>query len=103
MECPPGSTDVERVANGLAVGPQSAPLAERLFTSMCRPWRHMPTGPARVPPLADDAGAQRRAHSAGAGHLVPPHRSDPNSVRLNFCMAVALSDASGQYERSIQL
>jgi hypothetical protein len=25
-----------------------------------------------------------------------------NSVRLNFCMAVALSDASGQYERSIQ-
>jgi conjugal transfer/entry exclusion protein len=22
----------------------------------------------------------------------------PNSVRLNFCMAVALSDASGQYE-----
>jgi len=28
---------------------------------------------------------------------------DLNSVRLNFCMAVALSDASGQYERSIQL
>jgi hypothetical protein len=26
-----------------------------------------------------------------------------NSVRLNFCMAVALSDASGQYGRSIQL
>jgi hypothetical protein len=27
----------------------------------------------------------------------------PNSVRLNFCMAVGLSDASGQYGRSIQL
>ena len=26
-----------------------------------------------------------------------------NSVRLNFCMAVELSDASSQYERSIQL
>ena len=26
-----------------------------------------------------------------------------NSVRLNFCMAVELSDASGQYARSIQL
>jgi CRP-like cAMP-binding protein len=26
-----------------------------------------------------------------------------NSVRLNFCMAVALSDTSGQYARSIQL
>jgi hypothetical protein len=26
-----------------------------------------------------------------------------NSVRLNFCMAVELSDASGQYGRSIQL
>src|SRR5215472_7876409 len=26
-----------------------------------------------------------------------------NSVRLNFCIAVALSDASGQYGRSIQL
>jgi hypothetical protein len=25
----------------------------------------------------------------------------PNSVRLNFCIAVELSDASGQYERSI--
>jgi hypothetical protein len=25
-----------------------------------------------------------------------------NSVRLNFCMAVALSDASDQYERSTQ-
>ena len=30
-------------------------------------------------------------------------RVNPNSVRLNFCMAVALSDASGQYGRSIQL
>ena len=32
------------------------------------------------------------------------HRSNepqPNSVRLNFCMAVALSDTSGQYERSL--
>jgi hypothetical protein len=26
-----------------------------------------------------------------------------NSVRLNFCLAVELSDASGQYERSIPL
>jgi hypothetical protein len=26
-----------------------------------------------------------------------------NSVRLNFCMVVELSDTSGQYERSIQL
>jgi len=27
----------------------------------------------------------------------------PNSVRLNFCMEVELSDASGQYEQSMQL
>jgi hypothetical protein len=32
-----------------------------------------------------------------------PHTPAPNSVRLNFCMAVELSDASGQYEQSIQL
>jgi hypothetical protein len=43
--------------------------------------------------------------------LPPPSSPEPaftaqvpaaNSVRLNFCMAVELSDASGQYERSIQ-
>src|SRR5262245_31575512 len=33
-----------------------------------------------------------------------PHLMLPaNSVRLNFCMEVELSDASGQYEPSIQL
>jgi hypothetical protein len=61
-----------RVANGLAVGPQSASLAERLLTSMCRPWQPMPTRPSRVPTLADDAGAQRRTHSTGPGNVVPP-------------------------------
>jgi Transposase zinc-binding domain len=34
--------------------------------------------------------------------LHPPVHGLVNSVRLNFCMAVELSDASGQYERSIQ-
>jgi hypothetical protein len=37
-------------------------------------------------------------------HLDPagaPPRVSPNSVRLNFCIAVELSDASGQYERSM--
>ena len=32
-----------------------------------------------------------------------PVRVPANSVRLNFCMAVALSDTSGQYARSIPL
>ena len=33
----------------------------------------------------------------------PRHQVQVNSVRLNFCMEVELSDASGQYEQSIQL
>jgi hypothetical protein len=32
-----------------------------------------------------------------------PHWGALNSVRLNFCMEAELSDASGQYEQSIQL
>ena len=32
-----------------------------------------------------------------------PDHFGHNSVRLNFCTVVELSDASGQYERSIQL
>ena len=38
-----------------------------------------------------------------AAHTTAPGYPSPNSVRLNFCRAVELSDASGQYERSIQL
>jgi len=30
-----------------------------------------------------------------------PYEEEPNSVRLNFCTAAELSDASGQYGRSI--
>ena len=33
----------------------------------------------------------------------PSHGVITNSVRLNFCTVVELSDASGQYARSIQL
>ena len=43
---------------------------------------------------------QRRAHREAAHTSL---QGLLNSVRLNFCMAVELSDASGQYERSIQL
>jgi nucleotide-binding universal stress UspA family protein len=35
--------------------------------------------------------------------IQPPAVVNVNSVRLNFCMAVELSDASGQSGRSIQL
>jgi hypothetical protein len=37
------------------------------------------------------------------GLLAHGDRVAVNSVRLNFCMAVELSDASGQYARSLQL
>src|SRR4029434_8724530 len=66
----PVSDDVERAANGSAVGPQSAPLVDGVLTSLCRPWRPEPHGPPRVPALADDARAQSRARSACAWDAV---------------------------------
>jgi hypothetical protein len=48
------------------------------------------------------AGLKQRVRTRPA--RVPlPLLAEPNSVRLNFCMVVELSDTSGQYERSIQL
>src|SRR6266508_2360113 len=57
VECPSGRHDVERAANGLVVGPQSAPLVEHLLTSLCGPWWQKPDRPQPVPALGDDTWA----------------------------------------------
>ena len=46
---------------------------------------------------------QERLETLSAVLRDAPEGVDTNSVRLNFCVAVELSDASGQYTRSIQL
>jgi hypothetical protein len=76
VERPPGGDDVQCAANGLAVGPQSAALAERLFTSLCGARWSEPEGPQRVLTLADGTGAQSRTGSTGDSDITtyrPPY------------------------------
>jgi hypothetical protein len=82
-----------------------------------------PSDPATCPPPSEPtppkpkrhreptpfAGLTTKPHCATCEHgtaprppapSTPPPRIVPNTVRLNFCMAAELSDATGRYGRS---
>src|SRR5262249_17767860 len=58
---------------------QSAALAERLLTRLCRAWRQKPDGPQRISPLAEGARTPGRARSTCAGDVAPRRRSLPRA------------------------
>jgi Transposase len=69
----------------------------------CQAVRHnrqtMPGGTSKT----DEKDASSVFDLLGQGKFFLPVARDPNTVRLNFCMAAELSDASDQYGQSIRL
>jgi hypothetical protein len=91
---------IDRDGSGAVLGLTGPRQRLRGPLAMRQPHRRHPLGVLPHRRLGPRPHLPRRARPDGPG---APEGPPSNSVRLNFCVVVELSDASGQYTRSMQL